>query len=177
MRQRLPLVLSAAALAVALLGATPLGEAARNAVPLALFAKNSDKVDGIHASRIPRAGYLVPLGSNGRFPPAVGAVGPAGPAGPAGAAGPPGVSGLVLVSDDTAADSSSPKATQAVCPTGKKVLGGGSELTANAAGSAVAVQDSHPQPSGSGWYASAAETAAFAPSWALRVWAVCATTS
>jgi hypothetical protein len=172
MHQRLPLVLSAVALAVVLLGATPLGEAARDAVPLALFAKNADKVDGIHASRIPRAGYLVPLGSDGRFPSAVGV---AGPTGPAGVAGPPGISGLVLVSADTAADSSSPKSAQAACPAGKKVLGGGTELTANVAGMSVAVQDSHPQTSAGGWYASATETVAnFNLSWALRVWAVCA---
>jgi hypothetical protein len=175
--KRLPLVLSAAALAVALLGSTPLGEAARDVLPIARYAKNSDKVDGINASRIPRPGYLVPLGSNGRFPQSVGVAGPRGDPGAAGPAGPPGVSGLVLVSADTAADSSSPKAAQAPCPTGKKALGGGTELTANAAGSPVAVQDSHPLTSGAGWYASAGETAAFSPSWALRVWAVCASVS
>lgn len=72
MRNRLPLIFSAAAPAVAVLGSTPLGEAARNAVPLALFAKNAGKVNGIPASRIPRAGYLVPLQINGKFPPTVG---------------------------------------------------------------------------------------------------------
>ncbi len=175
--RRLPVILSATALAVALLGSTPLGEAALRIVPLAKFARNADRVDGIHASRVPRAGYLVPLGSNGRFPPAVGAVGPQGDPGPPGPAGAPGVSGLVLASMDTSVDSSSPKSAQANCPDGKKILGGGAELTTNTAAAPVVVHDSRPVPTGSGWYASAGETASFASSWALRVWAVCATVS
>jgi hypothetical protein len=173
-------VLSAAALAVALLGATPLGEAARDILPIARYAKNSDKVDGINASRIPRPGYLVPLGANGRFPQAVGQVGPPGPPGPSGPTGPagaPGPTGLVLISADTAADSSSPKSVEAPCPPGKKALGGGTELTVNAAGSPVAVQDSRPLTTGNGWHASAAETTTFEQPWALRVWAVCALVS
>ena len=43
------LVLSAAALLVATLGSTPLGQAARDAIPA--LARNADKVDGMHASR------------------------------------------------------------------------------------------------------------------------------
>jgi hypothetical protein len=175
--QRLAIVLSATALVVALLGATPLGEAARDILPIARYAKNSDKVDGINASRIPRPGYLVPLGANGHFPQAVGAIGPPGPPGPPGAAGPTGPAGPVggvLVSTDTAADSSSPKSTQALCPAGKRVLGGGTELSTNAAGGPIAVQDSHPLTNAGGWYASAAEVGSFTQSWALRVWAVCA---
>ncbi len=147
-----------------MLGSTPLGEAARDAVPLALRAKNADKVDSIHASRIPKPGYLVPLGKNGRFPQAVGAIGP------------PGVAGLVLVSVDTALDSSSPKAAQASCPDGKKALGGGAELTENAR-SSVALTDSRPLANAAGWYAAAAETVAYPSSWALRTWAVCAAVS
>lgn len=85
------------------------------------------------------------------------------------------MTGLQLVSADTAVDSSSPKAVQVPCPSGKKVLGGGVELTDNAVGSPVAVQDSRPLTTQPGWYASAGETSAFASSWALRVWAVCAT--
>jgi hypothetical protein len=64
MRQRLPIVLSALALLVALLGATPLGEAAGNAVR---FAVNADKVDGIHASRTPKANRLLALDSKKRL--------------------------------------------------------------------------------------------------------------
>ena len=73
MKQRLPLVLSATALLVALLGFTPLGEAARNAVP---FALNSGAVNGIKASRFAKPGYLVALNRHGKFPASVGQVGP-----------------------------------------------------------------------------------------------------
>jgi len=85
MGNRLSLALSAAALLVALLGATPLGEAARNAVPA--FARNADKVDGIHASRKPKAGYLLALGKSKKFPKSVVPAGPAGPQGPKGGQG------------------------------------------------------------------------------------------
>jgi hypothetical protein len=83
----------------------------------------------------------------------------------------------VLISADTAVDSSSPKSVDAPCPPGKKALGGGTELSANVAGSPVAVQDSRPLTTGNGWHASAAETGDVSAPWALRVWAVCALVS
>jgi hypothetical protein len=105
-RQRLPVVLSAAALLIAVLGATPLGHAAQKGVArIALYAKNAGKVGGITASKKPKPGKLVPLGRNGKFPASVlpggirgpagpeGARGPAGPAGPQGAMGPRGLVG------------------------------------------------------------------------------------
>jgi collagen triple helix repeat protein len=91
-RQRLPVVLSAAALVVAVLSATPNGIAG-SAVRVALFAKNAAKVSGIAASKKPKAGKLLPLGKNGKFPASVLPVkvqGPMGPAGPEGARGPAG---------------------------------------------------------------------------------------
>jgi hypothetical protein len=102
-RERLPLVLSITALAVALLGVTPLGEAAGNAVRVALFAKNAGKVSGIKASRRPRPGHLVPLGADGQFPDSVvprGPQGPRGEAGPAGPAGPPAARFWAVVNAD-----------------------------------------------------------------------------
>jgi hypothetical protein len=96
LRVGLPATLAAAALVVAALGATPLGEAATDVVRMALFAKNAGKVNGIKAARRPRAGRLVPLGPGGRFPAAVmprGAIGPAGPRGPVGPAGAQGEKG------------------------------------------------------------------------------------
>jgi hypothetical protein len=104
-RQRLPVVLSVAALVVAVLSATPTGIAGR-AVRVALFAKNAAKVGGIAASKKPRAGKLLPLGKNGKFPASVlpvsgqGPIGPAGsegargPAGPIGPQGAQGIQGL-----------------------------------------------------------------------------------
>lgn len=68
MSRRLPIVLSATALVVAALGATPAGEATANVVKRALFANNAGKVDGISASRTPRPGKLLPLDGSGKFP-------------------------------------------------------------------------------------------------------------
>ena len=105
-RQRLPVVLSAAALVVAL-SATPPGIAAmQGTVRVALFAKNAAKVGGIGASKKPKPGKLLALGKNGKFPASVlpgglkgppgaeGARGPAGPVGPQGAPGSIGPRGL-----------------------------------------------------------------------------------
>ena len=97
MRQRLPLVLSASALLVAVFGATPVGHAAGrviHAVPpfakRAGFAKfagtadNAKRLSGHKASRSPKAGDIPVVGANGKLPASIGAVGPQGPPGPAG---------------------------------------------------------------------------------------------
>jgi hypothetical protein len=77
------------ALLVALTGVGP-ADAAR-AVRRALFAENAGKVDGVKVSRSPRAGRLLPLDRNGKFPAAVlpsqGVRGPRGPEGPPGPLG------------------------------------------------------------------------------------------
>jgi hypothetical protein len=90
---------------VGVLGWTGLGEAAGNALQVA-FARNAGAVDGISASRTRKAGNLLPLGRNGKFP--LGAIptgtvvvpegppgkkGDPGPQGPQGPAGPPGPKG------------------------------------------------------------------------------------
>ena len=91
MSKRIAVVLSGLALMVSILGTTGLGQAAREAVPL--FAKNAGAVDGIKASKTPKAGELLPLGKNKKFPSSVVSAGPrglqgvAGPQGPAGPAG------------------------------------------------------------------------------------------
>lgn len=90
MKNRLPLILSATALVVAVLGTTPLGTAARNAVPRALFAQNAGKVGGIKASRKPKPNQLLPLGANAKFPASIVPEGPQGKQGERGPQGPPG---------------------------------------------------------------------------------------
>jgi len=94
-----------AALALAVLTASPAGGAARRSI--AAFAKNAGAVNGIKASRTPKPGRLVPLGRNAKLPASVvptvhgergpsgppgaqGLQGPVGPQGPAGAMGPAG---------------------------------------------------------------------------------------
>lgn len=90
--KRLPMVLSVTALVVALMGVTPLGQAARDGIP---FAKNADRVDSLHASTKASAGKLFPLGKNAKFPASVLSVtkGPKGDQGPQGDSGPQGLQG------------------------------------------------------------------------------------
>ena len=98
--RRLPFMLSAAALVVAVLGSTPVGHAVGSQVPL--FAKkagyanragNAATLNGLKASKLPRPGLLLPLAADGKFPASVGQVGPAGPKGDKGDKGDRGESG------------------------------------------------------------------------------------
>jgi hypothetical protein len=97
MRERVPLVLSAAALLVAVFGATPVGHTAVRVIhtvpPFAKragFAKfagtadNAKRLSGHRASRAPKAGDIPVVGANGKLPASIGAVGAQGPPGPAG---------------------------------------------------------------------------------------------
>ena len=181
-RPQLPTVLSATALLVAVFGTTPVGQAAREAIPA--FARNAGKVDGIDASRRPRAGYLLALGNNKRFPASVIGVGPAGPAGPAGPKGDkgdkgdagsqglPGVSGREVVLNSSLSNSSPTRVIQAKCPAGKSVIGGGA-LVSNLATGGPAVAGSRPEGS-DGWLAYAIEAGVYAGNWELTAYAVCA---
>src|SRR5262245_60863393 len=126
-KERLPLAIALAALVVGALGWTGLGSAAVSAVQVA-FARNAGAVDGISASRSRKAGQLLPLGRNGKFPisaipagtqivlegprgrrgpkgdkgdtGARGAQGPAGQTGPQGPQGPEGSGGVPGVKGD-----------------------------------------------------------------------------
>lgn len=103
---RLPVLLSGIALAVALLGSTPVGNAVASAVPSPVkhakradFATNAGAVNGIKASKQPLPGRVIALGKDGKFPASVAPAGPQGPKGdqgergPLGPAGPKGVAG------------------------------------------------------------------------------------
>jgi len=99
-KRRLPIVLAATALAVAVFGSTPVGHAVGSAVsPLAKHAKKADyatnagAVNGVKASKRPLPGQLVPLGKDGKFPASVGIGGPAGLQGPKGDKGEQGPAG------------------------------------------------------------------------------------
>ena len=78
MPKRVSLVLVSAVI-LAVLGASPVGEAAGDAVRVALFAKNAGKVNGIKAARTPKAGRLLALGADGTFPASVVPPGPPAP--------------------------------------------------------------------------------------------------
>lgn len=160
MKARLPLALSVIALLVTLASITPLGEAAGDAIPIARFARNSDKVDGLHASRTPRAGRLLALNSLRRFPASV--IPPT----------PTGVQGLEVLNVATALDSSSPKSAVVNCPAGKKVIGGGARATGGGAVE-VAVSEAYPT-SATQWTTLAREVNATGASWTLTAYAFCA---
>jgi len=157
MKGRLPTVLSISAVLIAVAGFTSLGQAAGDAIPR--FARNADKVDGIHASRTPKAGRLLALGANQKFPASV-------------ITAPAGFSGLEIASGATALDSSSPKAVVVNCPAGKKVIGGGSGVT-GAGATEVAVTEAFPS-SATQWTTRALEVNATGNSWTLTAYAFCA---
>ncbi|MBI4171584.1 MAG: hypothetical protein HY511_02370 [Actinobacteria bacterium] len=181
MTRHLPIALSATALFVALFGSTPLGGAADSVVaavpPFATkagYATNAGAVNGIKASRTAKAGHLVPLGADGKFPASVGQAGPpgaeggTGPKGDAGPQGLPGLSGVQIVTADSVVDLSfGVKEATATCPSGKKVIGGGAESISSKAYSSTGF------PAGdNAWKA---EGAGGGVSYGVRAYAICAT--
>jgi hypothetical protein len=101
MQNRLPVVLSATALLVAVFGATPLGHAAGRAIhavppfaktaSFAKFAGNASKLNGRKSTLGGAPGTIPVVGKNGKLPTSIGAVGPQGAQGPP---GPKGLTGL-----------------------------------------------------------------------------------
>jgi hypothetical protein len=128
MNQRLPLVLSATALVVALVGSTPLGNAAQNVleqVPRAKradFAANAGKLNGHKSSLNPTRGQIPVVGADGKLPASIGAVGPAGAQGER---GPAGASGYEWRQTQVNVEGEGIRAAQMDCPGGKSVLGAG----------------------------------------------------
>ena len=167
---RLPLILSATALVVALFGATPLGEAAgpvaSNAVPFAKragYAANSGAVNGIKAARRPAPGRLVPLDQNGKLPEA---------AIPARA---PAFAGLEYVYGLGDADANGTAVARATCPEGKKLIGGGYVPNLHLPEGYVAMTASGPSVDKRTWVAKAMEVRPYNAVWEIEAWAVCAT--
>jgi len=73
------------------------------------------------------------------------------------------------------ASSTSPKTAQMPCPSGKRLVGGGSRITAPAAAN-IALQASFPD-NDNVYRATAKEMVATGASWSLTVFAVCANAS
>jgi hypothetical protein len=126
MKTRLPLILSAAALLVSLLGATPLGEAARSTIAQVVpraktadFAKNAGKLNGHKSSTNPRVGQIPVVGADGKLSASIGA------AGPQGAPGAPGVSGYQQIEKQITIAGDEFRALNVDCPGGKVALGAG----------------------------------------------------
>jgi hypothetical protein len=97
------------------------------------------------------------------------------PAGPTGPQGPPGLSGREQVSAESVLTSGAPKTVTANCPAGKKVIGGGTEVS-GAGRARVTVTESHPV-GDAGWEAEAFEAVATPATWKLVVHAICANVS
>lgn len=158
MRHRLPIVLSTVAIVIAVGSATGLGQAARNAItPKARYALNSDRVDGIHASRLPKAGRLLALGTNKKFPASVFF----------------GLSGLETITVASAQDSSSPKVVLVNCPAGKRVVGAGVRVTGTPANNGNLVVNESYASSASQWTVRAVESTATGASWMLTAQGLC----
>lgn len=157
MKRRLPTVLSMAAVLIAVMAATPLGQAARDIVPKARFALNAGRVDGLRASKSPKAGYLLALDRSKKFPASV-------------LAG-SGLSGLETVTAASAQDSSSPKVVVVNCSAGKRVVGGGAGAT-GAGAAKVAVTEFFPS-AVTQWTVRALENDATGSSWKLTAYAFC----
>ena len=180
--KRLPLIISATALFVALLGSTPLGRAAESAIAQAVpsskvadFAKNAGKLNGHRSSTKPKAGQIPVVGSNGKLPPSIGAVGPRGPKGDPGAQGSPGVSGYQLIQQQVPAPSGGEKTRlySVPCPGGKSVLGGGYDFNSTD----LTVNRSNPSDAGSAWEIRLRNTTGQKPSGTTTLYAVCANVS
>jgi hypothetical protein len=182
MRSRLPVICSFSALIVALLGITPIGEAAydavvpRNSVGTAQLQRNAVKAAKIAPNAI-RTGHvldgslLVADFKAGQIP--QGPKGDKGEKGDAGSAGPPGVSGYEVVSQAN----STPGGINTVsvsCPSGKRVLGGGVNQSSQGAGSGPYAGRSYPV-GNSGW--SASVPAPIGTATTVTVYAICATVS
>jgi len=189
MRKQLPLVLSITALAVAVLGSTPAGHAVVSAVPP--FAKkahyadragNASAVNGIRAARKPKPRFLVPLNARGKLPTTVVPAGPAGPqgrTGPQGAkgdTGPPGISGYEIVHNASAFDSTNQKSALVYCPEGKRVVGGGTDVSPFT--EPTAVKQGFPfDGRTSGFFGTAYETTPTSESWSVFAYAICVNVS
>jgi hypothetical protein len=207
-RRRLPIVLSTTALAVALFGSTPVGHAVGSAVPpfaahakRADYATNAGALNGIKASKTPRAGSLLPLGLDGKFPASVGIAGPAGPKGdqgppgptgpkgatgpkgppgpagqpggqaPAGPSGPSGISGWQYLTNELTVGPDRPGTWQVYCPAGKRALGGGVAPLYEAP-ALEHVVESAPAKEGTGWEAVVWNASRESTDW--FVWVICA---
>lgn len=148
MNQRLPIILSSTALLVALVGSTPLGQAAESAldqvVPRAQragFAANAGKLNGHKSSVNPTRGQIPVVGPNGKLAASIGGVGPAGPKGDPGAAGVTGYQ--VVVEQVTIPDGENDFRRSVSCPGGKAALAGGFDFEADHANDLI-LFDSHP---------------------------------
>jgi hypothetical protein len=98
---------------------------------------------------------------------------PHGPTGPQGPAGPAGLSGREQLASETPLTAVGPKNLTVSCPAGKKVIGGGVEISGQGRNRVTVVEN---KPSGdNAWEGEAFEAVATSATWKLVVHAICAT--
>jgi hypothetical protein len=167
---RLALAMSASALVVAVLGATPVGHAVVSALPRNSVGPVQLKRNAVGPQKLApnavRSGHIL----DGSLLAADFKAGQI-PAGPKGDPGSPGVSERQIVTANGPTDSSSSKTWLAQCPAGKVVVGGGGTIAGSTTGIAIIAS----RPAGdSAWRLSAQEVVANAQNWFILVYAVCA---
>ena len=138
MRDRLPMIFSITALVVAVLGVTPLGEAAYNAVvprnsvgtlQLKRNAVTSSKLapNTVRTGQVVNSSLLVEDFKPGQIP--QGPKGDKGDKGDRGPTGPVGISGYEIVQASATVNANTTLTSiQPTCPAGKRVLGGASAV-------------------------------------------------
>ena len=100
---------------------------------------------------------------------------PAGPTGPPGPSGPSGgVSGLEVIYAASVGGAFTVKSSEAHCPPGKKVTGGGSIIVGET-NARVTVSAPGAVPNPTSWYVQAIEPTATGIGWTLYAYAVCVT--
>ena len=135
-------------------------------------AVNNAKIanNAVTASKVRNGSLLSADFAPGQIP-----AGPQGPAGPAGPAGPSGISGWQIVEADSASDGSATKQVTASCPSGKRVLGGGLQISGPGK-QFVASNGAYPSANGASFTGEGQNTLPGTPViWQLKVYAICAT--
>jgi hypothetical protein len=180
MRAKLPLVLSATALVVAVLGTTPLAAIAQNAafppnsVGTAQLKRNAVgpaklAPNAVRSAHVLNGSLLADDFRPGQIP--------QGPKGDRGEQGPPGLSDYQIVSVEYDVRGTNGVTAEAVCPDGKRVLGGGI-FAAHGATSGPYVYRSLPNAAGTGWITSVASFPNTGmPGRSITAYAVCARVS
>jgi hypothetical protein len=159
MRKRLPMLFSSAALLVAVLGITPLGEAAynqlvpRNSVGTLQLQRNAVKPakiapNAVRTGHVLNGSLLVDDFKQGQIP--QGPKGEKGDRGEKGDQGAPGVSGYEIVTQTQTANTTLFNVT-ATCPANKRVFGGGTGANLWALSSGPYVVSSNPNAAGTAW--------------------------
>ena len=183
MKQRLPIVLSTAALVVAVLGATPAGEAARNLViPKGSVGTPQLKNGAVTTLKLGNAavkkaklakGSVTSLAVlNGSLLTEDFKAGQL-PKRDKGDPGAPGISGWERVTAESAIDSVTSKTVVAQCPAGKKVIGGGTLiLSALVSGPAIVRSGAEGE---TAWLGQGREINGTGSNWRVVVHAICAT--